>query len=126
MSDGEADRLLQDEPVLSRLIAPIGATMNAAALGRARDAKAKVGSGSGCVPNLQGLMPIQPTTQISAAMAAMGGTKTVTVATGTAAAGRNVSASKKVESWLGIASSHHHRRRRRHFTLIGWDNKAFG
>ena len=105
MSDGEADRLLQDEPVLLPLVAPTAATMNAAALGRARDAKAKVGSGSGCVPNLQGLMPIQPTTQISAAMAAMGGTKTVTVATGTAAAGRNVSASKKVGSGLPAATT---------------------
>ena len=46
MSDGEADRLISAEPVLSPMIAPTGvSSAGASALGRARDAKEKNGSG---------------------------------------------------------------------------------
>ena len=108
MSDGEADRLIsgEPEPVLSPLIAPTaGDTKNAAALSRARDAKGKHGSGSKFEPNLRGLMPIQPTTQISAAMAAMGGKKTAAPPTKTAAAGHNFSTPQKKGSGLAEATT---------------------
>ena len=50
MSDGEADRLIQDEDEdedVAQVSPAAGATKNAAALGCARNAKGKFGSGSG-------------------------------------------------------------------------------
>ena len=106
MSDGEADRLISDLPGPSPLIAPTGPSpAGAAGLARARDAKAKKnGSGSKFEPNLQGLMPIQPTTQISAAMAAMGGKKTAAPTT-TAGTTTLVATSKKNGSGLPAATT---------------------
>ena len=106
MSDGEANRLIPGDDDEAAKVAPTGvSSAGALALARARDAKEK--NGSGFEPNLQGLMPIQPTTQISAAMAAMGGKKTAAPPTKTAAAGHNFSSPQKKGSRAEASPKRH-------------------